>query len=169
MDTPNYNRVYVRAVEEGSVVELQAEYIYMTIPSKYMCTYMRLVGLVADIGRQLLDDCNATCKGSGKNITNCWNMFQSALACYSLDRTDEADLLVNYIDKQISNLYNLNNVEFEKVGIFPISEDGTIKAICQCGEDMKIVATPETKAAYEDYLLHKDDGKVYVQTEEETT
>lgn len=160
MEVQGYNRVYVKAVEDA--YEVKPEYIFMTIPSQYMCTYSRLLTLMADIGKQLLDDCNATCKGTGKNITNCWNMFQSAIACYNLKRYDEAKLLIDYINKQIINLYRINGKEYNQVLEIPITEDGSIKAVCQCDNEMKIVVNKETNAAYEDYLLHKDDGKVFV-------
>lgn len=163
MDIPKWNRVYVKAVEDN--IEIKPEYVYMTIPSEYMCTYMRLLNLMADIGKQLLDDCNAACKGNGKNIVNCWNMFQSALAAHAIGRIEEANFLVNYINKQIQHIYHINGKEYNQIAEFPISEDGKIKAICKCDESMKVLVTEETNAAYEDYLLHKDDGKVFVKSD----
>lgn len=164
MEIQGYNRVYVKTVEDG--YEVKPEYVYMTIPSKYICTYSRLLTLMADIGKQLLDDCNATCKGTGKNITNCWNMFQSAIACYNLGRLEEADLLINYIDKQIINLYRINNREYKQVLEIPITEDASVKGVCTCDNEMKIVVNKQTNAAYEDYLLHKDDGRVFVKVDD---
>lgn len=160
MDVPNWNRVYVKSVDD--TIEVKAEYVYMSIPSEYMCTYMRLLTLMSDIGKQLLEDCNATCKGSGKNIVNCWNMFQSAVAAYQLGRANEANFLINYIEKQVANLYKVNGMDYNVVGKFPISSDGKVKAICSCGEPMKIEIETSDKEAYEEYELHKDDGKVFV-------
>lgn len=162
MDIPKYNRVYTTRLEDS--VEISPEYIYMTIPSKYLCTYMRLLTMVADLGKEMLMDCTASCKGSGKNITNCWNLFQSALACYALGREDEATFMMTYIDKQIAHLYTVHGADYKDIGVFPISEDGTIKAICTCGEEIKIMVDEETAAAYEAYASTVDDGKVYVET-----
>lgn len=160
MEVQGYNRVYVKTVEDG--VEIKPEYVYMSIPSEYICTYSRLLTLMADIGKQLLDDCNATCKGTGKNITNCWNMFQSAVACYNLGRGDEAKLLIDYINKQIVNLYRVNNHDYNQVLEVPLTEDGSLKAVCNCNNEIKIIVNPETNAAYEDYLRNKDNGRVFV-------
>lgn len=162
MDIPKYNRVYSSKLEDS--VEIKPEYIYMTIPSEYLCTYMRLLTLVADLGKDMLMDCNATCKGSGKNITNCWNLFQSALACHALGRNEEATFMINYIDKQIAHLYTVHGADYKDIGVFPISEDGTVKAICTCGEEIKIVVDSETAADYSDYASHVDDGKVFVES-----
>ena len=164
MDVPKWNRVYVKAPEPG--IEINPDFVYMTIPKEYMCTYIRLLNMVSDIGKNIIDDCNSTCKGDGKNIINCWNMFQSAIACYNIGKAKEADFLINYIEKQIYNLYSNMNINYNQTIEVSVSEDSTIKAICTCGEEIKIVINEELNAAYENYILHKDDGKVFVKNDE---
>ena len=163
MDVPKWNRVYVKEVPG---IEINPDFVYMSIPKEYMCTYIRLLHMVADVGKSLLDDCNATCKGDGKNIMNCWNMFQSAIACYNIGKAEEANFLINYIEKQVYNLYSNMGLNYNQNLEVPVSEDGTIKAVCTCGEQMKVIINEETNTAYEDYLLHKDDGKVFVKSDE---
>lgn len=164
MDIPKWNRVYVKASEPG--VEISPDLVYMSIPRKYMCTYIRLLNMVSDIGKRLLDDCNATCKGDGKNVMNCWNMFQSAIACYNVGKAEEADFLINYIEKQVYNLYSTMGINYKQSLEIPVTEGGSVKAICTCGEEIKIVIDEKDNAAYEDYVLHKDDGKVFVKSDE---
>lgn len=164
MELEGYNRVYVKEVEDDVVIK--PEYVYMAIPRQYMCTYSRLLILIADIGKQLLDDCNAICKGTGKNITNCWNMLQSAIACYNLGKVKEADLLIDYINKQIVNLYKVNNKDYNQILEIPVTEDGSIKAICKCNNEMELVISQEAKVDYENYLINKDNGKVFVKANE---
>lgn len=164
MDIPKWNRVYVKASEPG--VEISPDLVYMSIPRKYMCTYIRLLNMVSDIGKRLLDDCNATCKGDGKNVMNCWNMFQSAIACYNVGKAEEADFLINYIEKQVYNLYSNMGISYNQTLEVPVTEGGGVKAICTCGEEIKIVIDEKDNASYEDYVLHKDDGKVFVKDNE---
>lgn len=164
MDIPKWNRVYVKAPEPG--VKINPDFVYMSIPREYMCTYIRLLNMVSDIGKRLLDDCNATCKGDGKNVMNCWNMFQSAIACYNIGKAKEANFLINYIEKQVYNLYSTMGISYNQSFEIPVTEDGTVKALCTCGEEIKIVIDEKDNAAYEDYVLHKDDGKVFVKDED---
>jgi len=110
------------------------DFIYLTIPEEYICTYHKLLNYMADFGKTVIDDCNASCKGSGKNILTCWNLFQSALAAYELGRTKEADFFINYIEKQLKLIYK-NAGENVNVNVFPtkIDENGHVKLMIGCG------------------------------------
>ena len=72
-------------------------YIYMVIPEEYMCVYNELLGLLSNLGIDMIKDCAASCKGNSKNIINCWNMFQTACAAYSIKEVKKADLIIKYI------------------------------------------------------------------------
>ena len=64
----NYvNGVYVKA-DGTEQVEISPQYVYMTVPSKYVCVYHKLLVLMAQYGLDMLNDCSATCKGNNKNI-----------------------------------------------------------------------------------------------------
>ena len=93
----NYvNGVYVKA-DGTEQVEIEPQYVYMTVPSKYVCVYHKLLVLMAQYGLDMLNDCSATCKGNNKNIITCWNMFQSAMAAYQLGQDKLAETLLKYI------------------------------------------------------------------------
>lgn len=112
-------------------------YIYLTIPEEYICIYHKLLILVSNIGKEILNDCNASCKGNNKYIIDCWNTFQSAIACNALGKTKEAEILINYIKGQISNLYiGTDSVEQD---VFVYIDDSYLKARVSCKNDIPIV------------------------------
>lgn len=76
-------------------------YIYLVVPDKYNCVYEKLLIKLSDLGIDILKDCGATCRGINRSIINCWNMFQSACAAYSLGEEKKSDLLINYINEQL--------------------------------------------------------------------
>ena len=77
-------------------------YTYLDVPSKYNCVYKRLLIKLSDLGVDMIKDCTSTCKGINRQVINCWNMFQSACAAYSLGYLKQADLLINYINKSLT-------------------------------------------------------------------
>jgi hypothetical protein len=83
-------------------------FIYMTIPAKYASIYHKLLVAMNNFGKDLLDDCGASCKGQNKKIINCWNMFQTACASYQLN-TDasikQADIIIKYVEAEMKLLY----------------------------------------------------------------
>ena len=139
---------------------INPEYVYLTIPSKYVCVYHKLLVFMADFGKRIIDDCNATCKGKGKNIIKCWNLFQSAVACYALGKTEEADFIIKYIDYQLNDNYKgTDKTKF--VGPFPVNIDdkGHLKAIVSCyNEEAIFKVDPQTGILYQEWI---DNNKEY--------
>lgn len=76
-------------------------FIYLVVPSKYNCVYEKLLVKLSDLGIDIVKDCGATCRGINRHVINCWNMFQSACAAYSLNEVKKADLLINYVNEQL--------------------------------------------------------------------
>lgn len=142
--------------------EITSEYLYLTIPADYVCVYHKLLTYMADFGKDQIDDCTSSCKGNGKNIITCWNLFQSAVAAYNLDRKKEADFFINYITKQLDNLYS-NTGKKTHTNLIPvkITDDGRLKAIVGCGNDIKFYVDFETKRLYEEYLNSSNDNQKY--------
>ena len=73
-------------------------YTYLDVPSKYNCVYKKLLIKLSDLGVDMIKDCTSTCKGINRQVINCWNMFQSVCAAYTLGYWKQADLLINYIN-----------------------------------------------------------------------
>lgn len=76
-------------------------YTYLDVPSKYNCVYKKLLIKLSDLGVDMIKDCTSTCKGINRQVINCWNMFQSACAAYTLGYRKQADLLINYINSSL--------------------------------------------------------------------
>lgn len=163
----NYNKVYVLSDDESNYKEINPEYVYLTIPAEYVCVYHKILTYMADFGKTIVDDCNALCKGNSKNIISCWNLFQSAIACYNLNRKKEADVFINYIKKQLDIIYKgSNNTVYNSYFPVSITEDGKLKAIVSCGNDTKFIVDVETGDLYQKYLDSKNDNNVYTINED---
>ena len=158
MPETNFSQVFTNSEE---LVEANPDFVYMVIPAKYVCTYHKLLVMLADVGIEMLNDCTANCKGNNKNIITCccsvvnilfidiitcWNMFQTACAAYQINKTKEADTIIKYINAQIKLIYNGTEKETIVGNItLPISEDGILKAIISCGgETPKFEVDDET-------------------------
>lgn len=163
----NYNEVYVLDNEDKNI-EINPKYVYLTIPAEYVCVYHKLLILMADFGKTIVDDCNATCKGNGKNIFNCWNLFQSAIACKELGKDKEAEFFIDYITKQLNNIYKGSDNKCYG-GTFPVSIDnkGELKAIVTCGDNCIFSVDEETGELYQKWIEGQDDGKVYTIEDDE--
>ncbi len=146
-------------------VEINVEYVYLTIPRDYVCTYHKLLVYLADFGEAAIKDCQAACKGSNLYIIQCWNMFQSALACYTLGLFDKADLFIKYINAQLDNIYKNTDKEVYCGGSYlPISEDGHLKARVSCDNvgQARFFVDPDTGHMYQESIKDKDVGRVYI-------
>lgn len=155
-----YNQVYVDDKEK--VIEIQPEFLYLTIPADYICTYHKLLVYLADFGKKLLDDCSAVCKGNNKTVVDCWNLFQSALACKSLGQDKQASLFIDYINKQLEQVYRGTDEKvFNGGNYYPITPDGKLKALCSCQGEAKFMTDVETGQMYQEYLDNKDENATF--------
>lgn len=164
-----YKEVYIKTnadlydiddnIEE---VEIDApDYVYLMIPSEWVCLYQKLLGAMADFGLQAIENCESACKGKPLYTIQCWNMFQSAIAAKALGRDKEANLFINYIKAQLDIIYKGSEVEdYSGEGAFPITRDGKLYSKVVCGaEGKKFYVDRETGVLYEKYLT---DNQNYV-------
>ena len=114
----------------------------------------------------MLDDCSASCKGNNKTLIDCWNLFQSALAAKSLGQEKQANLFIDYINKQLDCMYKGSEEEiYSGTVYFPITPDGKLKAVVSCTADSKFYVDTKTGELYQAYLekhidtfnINKDD------------
>lgn len=154
------NGVYVKA-GNGDLEEISPEYVYMTIPAQYACTYHKLLIMMSQFGLDMLNDCSSTCKGNNKNIVTCWNMFQSAMAAHQLGQDKLAETLLKYIQGQLNIIYQgTETVQYSGSITLPIDEEGKLKAIVSCGDAPKFYVDPDTGKL----LQIKEEGKEYNET-----
>lgn len=131
----NYKNVVVKYDKDEELIEVHPKYVYLVIPSEYVCIYHKLLVYLADFGKVLLNDCSASCKGDTKTVIDCWNIFQSAIACKALGQDKQADLFITYIESQLNNIYKGTNKDvYDETIVLPIDEKGELNAIISCGD-----------------------------------
>lgn len=127
--------------------EIEPEYVYVTIPAEYVCVYHRILAMLADYGIEMLKDCKATCTDKNSGVIECFNMFNSAVACHKLGKVKEAEVIIKYIKAKINQIYKGadNSTSF----VFPVDEDGQLKAFVSCGERPRFYINPDDMELYE--------------------
>lgn len=132
--------VYVNDSIEST--EITPEYVYVTIPADYVCTYNKLLVLMSQLGVDMLNDCNASCTKRNKNVIDCFNMFNAAVAARKLGQDKIAETLLKYINAQIKLLNN--NTDVNPNVVWPVDPDGYIKAVVSCGDNPKFYIDSKT-------------------------
>ena len=158
----NLERVYVRHIQDS--IEINPEYIYMTIPADYVCTYHKILILLSEYGVDMLNDCQAGCSNQNKSIINCFNMFNAAVAARKLGQDKTAETIMKYVNGQLNIIHNYNDINTKIV--FPVDENGYLKAIVSCGENPTFTIDPETGLLWEKSIAN--DNAVYVLDEIDT-
>ena len=157
----SFTEVYVKDKTEGKdYVEVQPEYVYMTIPAEYVCVYNKILMFLSQYGMDMLYDCQAGCTKRNKSIINCFNMFNAAVAARKLGMTKEAETLIKYVSSQL-NLINGEEVKTPNIA-FPIDEDGYLKAMVSCGENPRFFIDTESGNLYKAFMDEKAEDKVYI-------
>lgn len=131
----------------NKLVEINPEYIYITIPAEYICVYHKILAMLADFGEEMLKDCKANCTDRNSGVIECFNMFNAAVAARKLGKDKLASTLITYIKAKINNIYkdNINNPSF----VFPIDENGQLKVFVSCGERPRFEINPDDMNLYE--------------------
>lgn len=130
----------------SNLIEIEPEYVYVTIPAEYICVYHRILAMMADYGEDMLKDCKASCTDRNSGVIECFNMFNSAVAARKLGKEKLAETIIVYIKAKINQIYKGKNNETSFV--FPVDENGQLKAFVSCGERPK-------------FEINADDGKLY--------
>lgn len=135
----------------------EVQYVYAVIPARYVCLYHKLLVLLADYGVEMLNDCQATCKGSNKTVVTCFNMFNAGVAAYQLGETKKAEIIMKYINSQVNMIYSSRG-RCASHGEFKLAatEDGTKTAYISCNGDtasFRIEDTPDVKCIKETGIM----------------
>lgn len=131
----------------SNLVEVPLEYVYVTIPAEYICVYHRILAMLADYGEEMLKDCKANCTDKNAGVIECFNMFNAAVAARKLGKLKLAETLIKYIKGRINKIYKGydNSTSF----VFPVDENGQLKAFVSCGERPKFRIDPKDMSLYE--------------------
>lgn len=146
-------QVFVKA--ENNTVEINPEYVYMTIPAEYICTYHKILVLLADYGLDMLNDCQAGCTNQNKSIINCFNMFNAAVAARKLGLTKQAETIIKYVNGQLNLIYHADNIDTSIV--WPVDENGYIQALVTCGENPKFEVDVESGVLFQKNIGNIDE------------
>lgn len=131
----------------SELVEINPEYIYVTIPAEYICVYHKILGMMADYGEDMIKDCKASCTDKSREAIDCFNMFNSAVAARKLGKMSLANTLIKYVKEKINMIYKCQTPETSFV--FPVDENGELKAFVSCGEQSRFEINPEDMELYE--------------------
>lgn len=131
----------------NEIKQIEPEYVYVTIPAEYICVYHRILAMMADYGEEMLKDCKASCTDKNSGVIECFNMFNSAVAARKLGKDKLASVIITYVKAKINQIYKGkdNSTSF----VFPIDENGEIKAFVSCGERPKFEINPDDGILYE--------------------
>ena len=131
----------------SELVQIEPEYIYVTVPAEYICVYHRILAMLADYGEDMLKDCKASCTDRNSNVIDCFNMFNAAVAARKLGKDKLAETLIKYIKAKINQMYR--GVDNSTSFVFPVDENGQLKAFVSCNERPMFHINPEDGELYE--------------------
>ena len=131
----------------SELIQIEPEYVYVTIPAEYICVYHRILAMLADYGEDMLKDCKASCTDRNSNVIDCFNMFNAAVAARKLGKDKLAETLIKYIKAKINQMYR--GVDNSTSFIFPVDENGQLKAFVSCNERPMFYINPEDGELYE--------------------
>ena len=131
----------------SELIQVEPEYVYVTIPAEYICVYHRILAMLADYGEDMLNDCKASCTDRNSNVIECFNMFNAAVAARKLGKDKLAETLIKYIKAKINQMYR--GVDNSTSFVFPVDENGQLKAFVSCNERPMFYINPEDGELYE--------------------
>ena len=131
----------------SELIQIEPEYVYVTIPAEYICVYHRILAILADYGEDMLKDCKASCTDRNSNVIDCFNMFNAAVAARKLGKDKLAETLIKYIKVKMNQMYR--GVDNSTSFVFPVDENGQLKAFVSCNERPMFYINPEDGELYE--------------------
>ena len=131
----------------SELIQVEPEYVYVTIPAEYICVYHRILAMLADYGEDMLKDCKTSCTDRNSNVIDCFNMFNAAVAARKLGKDKLAETLIKYIKAKINQMYR--GVDNSTSFVFPVDENGQLKAFVSCNERPMFYINPEDGELYE--------------------
>lgn len=131
----------------NNLVEVEPEYVYVTIPAEYICVYHRILAMLADYGEDMLKNCKASCTDRNSGVIECFNMFNAAVAARKLGKEKLAETLIKYIKEKINMIYK--GIDNSTSFVFPVDENGQLRAFVSCGERPRFEIDPDDMELYE--------------------
>lgn len=77
---------------------LDIEYVVIKAPIEWFRTYHKILELLACWGERKVVNPKCKCSGSSDIIIEAYELYQSAVAAYNLDKKEEGDKIIKHID-----------------------------------------------------------------------
>lgn len=127
--------------------------IYLLIPENYITIYQKLITLIINNNKAIKEKPDNVVN---KQIINCWNLFQSAVAVYNLGFEKEADFFINFIDCHINNIINKYGEIYNETFYFE-------------HPDMIGIRGTEITIDDIDFYVNNEDGNIYQKVNKDET
>lgn len=148
--------IYKQHDSDLGLIEVEPEYVYITIPAEYVCIYNRLLILLSDYGLEMLKECKAACSERNIQVIECFNMFNAAIAAHKLNLNKEAETIIKYVEAKLNMLYKKEDNSPHI--IYPIDDKGYIKALVTCGDNPTFTISKESGLLLAEYIKENKNG-----------
>lgn len=127
--------------------------IYLLIPENYITTYQKLITLIINNNKAIKEKPDNVVN---KQIIDCWNLFQSAVAAYNLGFEKDANFFISFINCNIDNIINKYGEIYNETFYFE-------------HPDMIGIRGTEITIDDIDFYVNDEDGNIYQKVNKDET
>lgn len=148
-----YNNDSLPLVDNINIKEILLSDIYLLIPENYITIYQKLITLIINNNKAIKEKPDNIVN---KQIINCWNLFQSAVAAYNLGFEKDADFFISFINCNIDNIINKYGEIYNETFYFE-------------HPDMIGIRGTEITIDDIDFYVNNEDGNIYQKVNKDET
>lgn len=136
-----------------NIKEILLSDIYLLIPENYITIYQKLITLIISNNKAIKEKPDNVVN---KQIIDCWNLFQSAVAAYNLGFEKDADFFISFINCNIDNIINKYGEIYNETFYFE-------------HPDMIGIRGTEITIDDIDFYVNNEDGNIYQKINKDET
>ncbi len=140
-------------VNNINIKEISLSDIYLLIKENYITTYQKLITLIINNNKAIKEKPDNVVN---KQIIDCWNLFQSAVAAYNLGFEKDADFFISFINCNIDNIINKYGEIYNETFYFE-------------HPDMIGIRGTEITIDDIDFYVNDEDGNIYQKVNKDET
>lgn len=140
-------------VNNINIKEILLSDIYLLIPENYITIYQKLITLIINNNKAIKEKPDNIVN---KQIIDCWNLFQSAVAAYNLGFEKDADFFISFINCNIDNIINKYGEIYNETFYFE-------------HPDMIGIRGTEITIDDIDFYVNNEDGNIYQKVNKDET
>lgn len=140
-----YNSGSLPYVNNINIKEILLSDIYLLIPENYITIYQKLITLIINNNKVIKEKPDNVVN---KQIIDCWNLSQSAVAAYNLGFEKDADFFISFINCNIDNIINKYGEIYNETFYFEYP-------------DMIGIRGTEITIDDIDFYVNNEDGNIY--------